>query len=392
MSAIHRSDRTACYPPAVRRALLLFVLVFALGACSQRPPAAAVKPRAASSSPSVPPSPQPPPLCPLTGEEAAEGFDVDSPALAVKIDNAAPARPQAGLQEADIVYEELAEGGITRFLAVFHCSGQVEVGPVRSARLVDADILREYQPVLFAYSGANSQVRSKVASTGGIVDLPHGRYGKVYRRKKGRPGPHDLFTTVGELRALSDAGGPPHTGLTFAPANPPEAPPEGSAGSGAGPAGPAGDAAGSPSEETARAGAVVSFTFAGSQPTRYVFEESSGDYLRFHGEVPHLVDGGRQLRVTNVVVIKVRVRRGEIRDAAGNLSPEITVVGSGEAWVFTRGSVAPLRWTRDSLSDRMTLTNGAGRVQLSPGNTWIHLLPSDRTVSVTSTDPTRAPA
>src|SRR5687768_10647918 len=85
-----------------------------------------------------------PTLCPLTGVEAADGVDIDRPALAVKIDNAPPARPQAGLDAADIVYEELGEGGLTRFLTIFHCNDSGEVGPVRSARNVDPDILQEF--------------------------------------------------------------------------------------------------------------------------------------------------------------------------------------------------------------------------------------------------------
>ncbi|MGH9195310.1 MAG: DUF3048 domain-containing protein, partial [Acidimicrobiia bacterium] len=105
-------------------------LVLTLAACGgEEPPKTKTK---TARQAAVPPKPV---VCPLTGVERAAGFNISRPALAIKIDNAAPARPQAGLEYADIVYEELAEGGITRFLALFHCSDASKVGPVRSARL-----------------------------------------------------------------------------------------------------------------------------------------------------------------------------------------------------------------------------------------------------------------
>ncbi|MGH2768138.1 MAG: DUF3048 domain-containing protein, partial [Actinomycetota bacterium] len=153
----------------------------------------------------IPPSPV---LCPLTGQERAPGFSIDHPALAIKVDNHSAARPQAGLESADIVYEELAEGGITRFLAIFHCSEADRVGPVRSARLVDPDILLEYAPVPFGYSGANPVVVEKVESTQGIVSLRHGRFGDAYERVRGRQAPHNLFTSTQKLRAPTKVKGP----------------------------------------------------------------------------------------------------------------------------------------------------------------------------------------
>ncbi len=91
---------------------------------------------------------------PAHRSRAPAGLDVNRPAMAVKIDNHPRARPQTGLETADIVYEELVEGGLTRFMGIYHCGDAADLGPVRSARAVDPDIMTQYAPVLFAYSGS----------------------------------------------------------------------------------------------------------------------------------------------------------------------------------------------------------------------------------------------
>lgn len=320
-------------------------------------------------------APPKPVIAPLTGVEKSPEFNISRPALAIKIDNAAAARPQSGLENADIVYEELAEGGITRFLAVFHSSDASRVGPVRSARLVDADILEEYGKVLLGYSGANPLVLKKISSTASVIDLRHGKYGDAYKRVKGRPGPHDLFTSTEELWALSDVKSMPKTGLQFGPVVSVQTPQTSAPQTHASPG------AANPSPTP---GSSISFSFAGSVPVRYSYDPSIASYLRFHGEKPHSSETNGQLHAVNVVVLKVRTTNGQIRDAAGNFSPEISVVGSGEGVLLTKGVETPLRWSRSSLSDnmRLTTTNG-GSVTLAPGNTWIHLLPSDRAFTVT---------
>lgn len=343
-------------------------------ACGKPSPPAVKKAKATKTTP-------PPVICPLTGKTAPGGFDKSRPALAIKIDNAVAARPQAGLDSADIVYEELAEGGVTRFMAVYHCGDAARVGPVRSARLVDPDLLREYAPVLFGYSGANSVVLQKVGTTSGVIDLRHGSHGKAYQRVKGRPGPHDLFTSTGNLRALSEVRGAPQTGLTFLSAAPvyssPKPSPKATSSSSATPASPTASASPTPS------GSAVSFSFAGAQTVRYLYDPASGAYLRFLADKPFKVENGSQVRAVNVVVLKVKIGQGYIRDAAGNVSPEIVVTGGGEAFVLYAGQAFTARWTRDSLTAHMRLVDASGNdLRLAPGNTWIHLLPSDRAVVV----------
>ena len=111
-----------------------------------------------------------PPQCPYTGEEARNEPRSERPAIAVKIENSPDARPQAGLDRADLVYEVEAEGGITRFMAIFQCQDVKRMGPVRSARPVDVPLLQQLQEPLFAYAGGVESLTSKIAKLD-LVDL-----------------------------------------------------------------------------------------------------------------------------------------------------------------------------------------------------------------------------
>lgn len=357
----------------MRSRLLILVLLTGLIAMACRE-AGPVR-KQGTPSPAESPSPSPPPepiRCPLTGVEAPPGLDINRPAVGVKIDNHARSRPQTGLETADVVYEELVEGGITRFLAMFHCGDAANLGPTRSARAVDPDILVQYAPVLFAYSGASPNVLRKVASTAGVVDLQHGANGAAYSRVRGRPAPHNLYTSTDRIRALPRAQGimgPPKSGFLFdqalvtaEPAPPP---------AGAPPAG--------PPAPTVPVANKVSFSYSGaggSNVVSYTYDPAGRKYLRSYGGQPHIAASGAQLSAVNVLVLKVNVSR------AGS-SPEITVTGTGEATVLRGGQVIQGRWIRPGLGDQIALADGSDQpIKLVPGNTWINLLPADRPVTL----------
>lgn len=348
----------------IRIAYLLFVALV-LSSCG----GGREEPRASAETASPSPKPTPVP-CPLTGEMKPPGTDLDYPALAVKVENSVDARPQAGLEDADIVYEELAEGGITRFIAVYHCTDPSDIGPVRSARSVDTEILVEYAPVLFGYSGANQEVLKKISSTDGIIDLKHGSHGPAYRRVVERKAPHNLFTSAEVLRAQDEAAEVqqgPKVGVVFTQSLPAPSP--------------------SPTQTaSAPPGQSVAFSFTGPvtpRSIRYTYDPGAGKYLRFHGENAHNSISGKQIAVTNVVILKVKVSQGATRDAAGNYSPEISVVGSGEAYVLRGGVLVKGQWQRSSLKERTKLVDAQGEpIPLLAGNTWFELLPSSQNVIV----------
>lgn len=316
--------------------------------------------------------------CPLTGVETSDDAPIDRPALAVKIDNAPPARPPVGLEAADIIFEELGEGGLTRFLSFFHCDDAEDLGPVRSARNVDVDILQEFSPVLFGYSGANNQVLDKIESTDGIVDLRHGSNGDAYRRESSRNSPYNLFSSTEALRGLEAAGdaeGPPSTGFEFDPELL-EAQPQQEQSPADGESPPATGEAAEPAES-------VAFEFSSATRVRYTYDADAKRYLRFHGDTPHNSASGEQLGAVNVVILKTAITEGEVRDASGSPTMDTSVVGSGEAVVVRAGQVEFGTWNRSSLDSNTTLETRDGEtIALAPGNTWVHYVEESEPVDV----------
>jgi hypothetical protein len=307
-------------------------------------------------SPGAAPAMPPPPsaiVCPLTGVEAG-GTDITRPVHAVKIDNHPRARPQIGMQQADVVYEELVEGGLTRFLVVFHCQTAPRLGPIRSARLVDPDLLVLYSPVLFGYSGAAPAVLAKVRSTAGVINLVHGANGPAYQRSGARRAPHNLYTSSEALLARPAAQGvkgPPRTGYTF-------------------------DASllAGPAASSSQSG--VDLSYSSGSPVSYTYDAGSKKYLRSQGGRPHNEESSAQLSATNVLVFKVPVR------LVGG-SPHIAVTGEGEATILRGGQAVQGRWRRPGLGDQFTLVDASGQpINLAPGNIWINLVPADRAVTV----------
>lgn len=348
----------------IRTLCLLLLFVVLLAACGGDDPSGGGDDTPAAQE-------EEPTLCPLTGVEAADGVDVDRPALAVKIDNAPPARPQAGLDAADIVYEEISEGGLTRFLTVFHCNDSGDVGPVRSARTVDPDILQEFGNALFGFSGANSQVLDKISKSEFVGDLKQGSSDGAYARAADRKAPYNLMTSTEKLRsedAASDVEGAPKTGLKFnaevlnAPA-------------------PA--ASGAPAAPAAPAGNTVSFSFSNSNVVKYTYDGGSKTYLRSHGDTPHNLANGKQVSAVNVVIQKVKIVPGTVKDASGSPTQDTTVIGTGEATVLRGGTAITGKWSRASLNDNTTFTDAAGAaIEFAPGTTFIHLVPQERPITV----------
>ena len=130
--------------------------------------------------------------CPLTGEAPPKGVDLDRPAVAVKIENSPQARPQHGLENADLVFEEIVEGGITRFMAIYHCGVQQGRGPVRSARFDDPKIARPFTRVI-AYSGSNGLVDKELQKRNMIMLNELNQRGAFYPCSPRRhPGPQPV--------------------------------------------------------------------------------------------------------------------------------------------------------------------------------------------------------
>ncbi|MDQ3914392.1 MAG: DUF3048 domain-containing protein [Actinomycetota bacterium] len=294
-----------------------------------------------------------PVLCPLSGLEAPSAAHAARPAVAVKVENSPAAYPLSGLEYAEVVYEEQVEGGMTRFMAIFHCNDTAKVGPVRSAREVDPAIMTPATRIL-ASAGGNDIVRDVLTSSH-VVLIDEDRAGAAMRRVS-RPGiglEHTLYGNTRLLRRLGaeDFDKPPPAGIfAFGEMNGPWRP--------------------------ART-VTVGFGLATSITYRF----AGGRWWRSERGEEFLAESGNQIAVDNVVIEEHDVNNStRIFDVAGNPSIEIAdVTGSGRALVFRDGKVMAGRWVRESKSDKVTYETRAGReITLRPGSTWIELLPSDR--------------
>jgi hypothetical protein len=294
--------------------------------------------------------PPPPPPCPLTGEPAPHGVVPDRPALAIKVENAPEARPQTGLNEADVVFEEPVEGGYTRFIAVYQCSGSPRVGPVRSGRTTDPDVLVQFGRPVLGYAGGVQPVKDAIAKAG-LVDVNYIVAAKAYTRNDSRVAPHNLYTTTRALyKAARSNEGAPAPVFAYDP---------------------------EPTTRSNRIG-TAHLPFSSVSDVYWSWNRRHHVWLRSHGTTPHETTDGGQVSATNVVVMSVDVRPGHILDAAGNPSPVVTLTGSGPAYVLRDGRMIRGRWERKRLSDVTTLVARDGsEIALAPGRTWVELLPSD---------------
>jgi hypothetical protein len=293
-------------------------------------------------------------LAPLTGLPLEDPEAVGRPVLALKIDNAPAARPQQHLHFADVVIEELVEGGTTRFIALYHSRDPGPVGPVRSGREVDADLLPAFQPVLGS-SGAAPEVLALFRAAD-ITSYAEGELSGAFFRDPERRAPHNVFAN---LQPLWDAAGD----------LPPAASPW--------PIGPADGI------EDAPEATEVALRFP-AHSASWTWDDDLGEWLREQGGAPHVVTVDEQLAAANVVVMLVDVRPGSRRDASGTPTVDIDVLGEGDALVLRDGRAIEARWRKESQSDQLEwLTADGEPLPLAPGRTWIELLPTDGGLDVT---------
>lgn len=287
---------------------------------------------------------------PLTGLPPATAAAATRPALAVKVDNVAGAWPQAGLNQADIVFDLPVEGGLTRLLAIFHSQDVPLVGPIRSVRPVDADILPLFGHAYFAFSGGTASDIGPSQQHSGATLMWWDVTPSLFVTRKDHKVPHQVFATSSTLYAGGESRTPSRTPppavFSYSPA----------ASAGATPA---------TSVTAPYNAATATWTWNGD------------NYLRTQdGHADMLIDG-TQVSASNVVVMSVSVRATAARDSHGSVVPLPVVVGSGPVWVFRNGVMEKGIWNRLTLDSPMRLVTQSGDViSLAPGRTWVEVLPN----------------
>ena len=303
---------------------------------------------------------------PLTGVKYEEGTPeaagLNGPSVACKVDNSEAARPQQNLNRTDMVFDEMVEGGLTRFVAVFHSQllttdvdpNAVGVAPVRSIRPMDPDIISQFGGIV-CYSGGQLKFVNMMRATAVFNASETSEQGNhTFSRLTTREAPHNVQVNVKLLAVNHPEIAAPQQGFDFA-------------------------------NDLSKATAVA----AGNTVSRikvafpsalaeWIPSSDGTQWLRIQdGKVDTDSATKEQLHATNVVVLDVKEDRSYADPKYGHI-PKAVLIGKGKAWVFTGGKYVDALWSKSSQTARIILTDASGAaINLAPGNTWVELKPND---------------
>jgi DUF3048 family protein len=274
---------------------------------------------------------------PVSGDDSASQ---DHPVLVTKIDNTGSSAPQIGLGKADMVVEELVEGGSTRLAAFFYSQIPARVGPVRSMRASDIGIVSPVHADVVT-SGAAPRTIARIHGAG-IKFFGEGSKG--FARDTGRSAPYNLFANLHEVAStIKQDETRPEDYLPW------------------------GDEGDLPKGQRAR---TVAASFSGGHTTSWAFRD--GGYVNENTYAAQ----GDQFTADNVLVLRVRVGDAGYLDPAGNHVPETKFTGKGQAMLFHGGRLVRGTWTKKDLTSPVQLSTRAGRLPVPAGHTWIELVPA----------------
>jgi hypothetical protein len=279
---------------------------------------------------------------PLTGSLVADEAATQQAVTGVMIENSPDARPQSGLKNSGVVFEAIAEGGITRFMVMYQSEKPGLLGPVRSLRLYDVEWLAAFNASI-AHIGGSAAALVEVRN-GSYRDLDQFFNASSYYRANNRPSPHNVYTTFTLLDALNATKGyttSTFTGFTRVDGKPAEIP------------------------DATTINITISSPLYNSV---YTYDPVTNTYARSQAGAPHLdrEDG----QITPSVIVAMRVDETTIFEDGSR--EKIVTVGSGPATIFQNGTAIPVTWTKTAKSAQITFTDAAGvNVPLVRGQTWI---------------------
>lgn len=286
----------------------------------------------------------------LTGLPISDSAVNDRPVTAVMIENSQSARPQSGLDQAGVVFEAVAEGGITRFVALFQDSAPDYIGPVRSVRPYYIQWLMGFDAAV-AHVGGSPQALQDIRSWG-VKDLDQFYNGGAYHRISSRAAPHNVYTSMANLNGLEAKKGfgkPSYTGFARKAATPSAAPNASS----------------------------IDFTISSAlYNVHYDYDKATNAYKRSEGGAAHMsVNGaGVQTQNTPKVVVGLVMPKGIEAD---DLHTSYNTLGSGAAYIFQDGTVTIGTWHKADAKTNFTFTDQAGApIKLNAGQTWVTALGS----------------
>ena len=291
-------------------------------------------------------------VAPLTGLDVSQ--PITCRPIAIMINNAPAARPQSGLDEADIVYEVLAEGGITRLIAIFQSGGgQEPVGPIRSIRPYLTEIGESYRAMLVHAGGSPDAYRILHEQHKHHIDEISGA-GVYFWRSKQRKAPHNLYSSINQLRLGMKAYKfeENQKNITVYPYR--------------------------VLEENAEGEVVETFKvqyFGGNYWAKYTYDRKVGCYMRSVGQRGQVEKQPHSLGFANVIVLGADHK---VIDRVGRLS--VNIHKGGEAMLFQQGKAMKGRWVH-ALGDTIRFIKDETEVPLVPGKTFFHIVPNDPSFS-----------
>lgn len=290
---------------------------------------------------------------PLTGKLVADAAAVNQPVSAVMIENSPDARPQSGLKDSGVVFEAIAEGGITRFLVIYQQEKPQLIGPVRSIRLYDVDWLAAF----------NTSVAHVGGSAAGLAEIRNGNYRDIdqffnaatYWRATDRYAPHNVYTSFAKLDALNVAKGYATSvvkGFSRVDAKPSAKP---------------------------TASQIAIKLSSPLYNSTYSYDQASNSYQRSQGGAPHL--DREQGQIAPSVIVALKVDESTVMQD-GNRE-NIVTSGSGSATIFQNGGFQAVTWHKANPTTQISFTDANGvDVPLVRGQTWLAAVPAS-TGSVT---------
>lgn len=266
--------------------------------------------------------------------------------LVVLIDNDLNARPQAGLKDADIVYELPIEGGTTRFMAIFSRFSSELIGPIRSARDYTIDIAKEFDPI-FVHAGGSPQAFAKFEEIGNLNGL-EGGVDRAFWRIGEREAPHNLYSDSKTLRRVARQEGFREEGklLEFKYLT-----------------------SGENFEGKKSDNIMINYGHKDFR-AEFLYDKNTKKYLRFTGGVKHWDNTGEQIAVKNIIIQKVKAR---VKDEKGRL--HLDIVGKEKALFFSEGQVIQGYWEKKQDGITKFYKAVGEEIALKEGNTWISVVP-----------------
>jgi len=286
-------------------------------------------------------APDVPDTWPLTGLEVPGGKSaaLTHPVLVLKMDNTSSSAPQVGLGKADLVVEELVEGGVTRLAVFYYSQVPGDVGPVRSMRASDIGIVSPVDGAMVTSGAAPVTIRR--INEAGITFFNEGSKG--FYREDSRSAPYNLFTNMNDVATeVKQKGKRPGDYLPW------------------------GDAADLPNGQPAK---EIAASFSGGHTTNWVFRD--GGYVN---ENTYAAEGDH-FPADTVLVLRVKVGDAGYTDPAGNPVPETKLEGEGAALLFHNGRLVRGTWSKKSLDSALELKTEAGKLTVPAGRVWIELVP-----------------